>query len=263
MRKVSFYLRPQRRERPSGTMSAGADALVVARAVDQTLVPGRVGEGRARVQDVVADEPHARLEPAAKHPRRRRAKDVLQRRQRGLGGGIVLPLYAHGPRGVAHVEEAAGIDGKHRTRLRRALDAAALDARRNGHGIIRHQRAYVLRIQVAQLDVGDLVVEQIVLAARFRAFDAVQQYAAHRALARVVVAVGVPLDAAIGVRDEFAAGAALGDRERRNAVAVGEVVGIEVAQAELQTEPARDLLVRIAPRRAGVDRHVAAPTALE
>ena len=121
----------------------------------------------------------------------------------------------------------------------------------------------MLRVAVAQLDVGDLMVEQFVFATGLGAFDTVQQHGAHRALGRVVVAVGVPLDAAIGVGDEFAARAALRDRERRDAVIVGEVIGVEVAQAELQAEPARDLLVRVAARRTGVDGHVGAFAALE
>jgi len=50
----------------------------------------------------------------------------------------------------------------------------------------------VLRVQVAQQDVGDLVIEQLVVTTTCGALYAVKHQAADSVLERVVVAVGVP-----------------------------------------------------------------------
>jgi hypothetical protein len=170
--------------------------------------------------------------------------------------GVVMPLDADGARRVAHVQVAVGIHGEHRPRLGCARHLARLHARRDGHGVRRHEGADVVGVLVAQEDVGDLVVHQLVPAAGFGALHAMQQQAAHLAVERVVVAVGVPLDAAVGVGDELGARAGRRHRQRRDAVVVGEPVGVEVHQSQLAAEQARDVLVGIVAGGRGVERHV-------
>ena len=81
-------------------------------------------------------------------------------------------------------------------------------------------------IGVAQQQVGDLVVEQRVLPAGRGAGHAVQDHRPDAPLRRVVVAVGVPADRPVRVRNEVAATAVAGhghaaDRRRRRRASCG------------------------------------------
>ncbi|EWS64004.1 hypothetical protein Y695_02755 [Hydrogenophaga sp. T4] len=81
------------------------------------------------------------------------------------------------------------------------------------------------------------------------AFDAAREW--------VVVAVGVPADGLVGVGDEVGTHARplRRHRDRRNAVFVGQPVGVEPVQAQLRPEQARQRLVFF-DNRAAVDHHV-------
>ncbi len=130
-------------------------------------------------------------------------------------------------------------------RLRGPGDAVLVLARRDRQRVREHQRAHVRRILVAQQQVGDLVVEQRVLAARRRLADAVQQHRADAPRRRVVVAVRVPADRPVRVRNELAALPLVGDRHPAHAVVVGQEIAIEAGQAELAPQRARQVRVGV------------------
>ncbi len=198
----------------------------------------------------------------AEDVRRRRGQDPLQRRDGRAHVGVVLPLDAARARRVAHVQRAvAGIDREHRAGRGGPRDAAVVVARGDRHRVGAHQRADEARVLVAQQQVRDLVVEQRVLAAARRRGHAVQDHRADPPRRRVVVAVGVPADRLVRVRDEVAAPASAPDRDAADAVVVGEPVAVEPRQAELRGERARQVLVGRG-HRARVDGHVRAGAAV-
>ena len=140
-------------------------------------------------------------------------------------------------------------------------------ARRDGHRVVGHQRAHPARVGVAQRDVGHLVVHQRGLAAVTGRLHAVQDHAVDAPLLRVVVAVGVPLDGAVGVRNVGRGRLTLrtrcvGDGDARDAVFVGQPVGVQPVQAELRAQLARQALVG-RRHRAAIQRHVGAADALQ
>ncbi len=180
----------------------------------------------------------------------------LERGDRSVHRGVLLPFDAPGARGVAHVQAAVRrVDREHRARLRRPRDAVLVGARGNRHRVFAHQRANVGGIGVAQQQVGDLMVEQRIDATFGRGHDAMEHHRADPPLGRIVVAVGVPADRAIRVRDVLAAASLAGDGHLAHAVVVGEPVAIEAREPELRAEPSRNCLVGRA-RGTRVDDHV-------
>jgi hypothetical protein len=63
------------------------------------------------------------------------------------------------------VQEACGIHRKYRAGLGGTGHSGVVHACRNDHGVVARQGPDVVGVFVAQKDVGDLVVEQLVLAA--------------------------------------------------------------------------------------------------
>jgi len=122
---------------------------------------------------------------------------------------------------------------KYRADLGGPRDRFALEPAAGCQRIGRRQRAHVLRIGLAQEDVGELVIEHRALTAFDRIPHAVQRHGADAPRRGVVVAVGVPADRAVGVRNELAA------RSRARVidempVVVRQVVAVQMLEAELQ-----------------------------
>ena len=142
--------------------------------------------------------------------------------------------------------------------MRRPGHAVGVRPRRNRHRIGLHQHPCEIRVLVAQHQVGELVVQQRVLAAGGGVGYAVQHHRPDPALGRVVIAVGVPADRVIGVRDEFAPRADGGHLDLTDAVVVGEPVAVEPIEAHLMSQQPRNVLVG-GDDRADVDDHVRPP----
>ena len=228
--------------------------------MDQPPRPGRlrVGEGAAVVQHVVAYQALAAFESQREDLRRVRVENVAQELRRGAGRRVVAPFDAARARGVAHVQRAV-FGRKDRARPRRARFHALRDVGGNGHRVRTAQRAHVLRVGVAQRDVGDLVIEQAVRAARLGGPHAVQDEGADALLRSVVVAVGVPEQPLAGIGDEAARGFLRRHFERADAVLVGKRIGNKAGETDARPNPAGDVAVVDARQRAGVDDHVRQP----
>ena len=106
------------------------------------------------------------------------------------------------------------------------------------------------------MDIGNLVVQQGILAAAGRGRDTVQQQAANLSLRGVVIAVGVPVDRPVGIGDIGAAPLAFHDPQGGDAVVVGAHVAVQPGQAELFAERSGNGLVGITTGPPGVDGHV-------
>jgi hypothetical protein len=153
---------------------------------------------------------------------------------------------------IAHAQGRADLVG--------AGHARFIGAGRNRHGVRGHQGPDMVGIGVAQGDIGQFMVHQVVLAALVRLSHAMQRHGEDAPLRRVVVTVGVPADAVVGIGDELAAPGSLRvlvlGREAGDAVLVRQPVGVQAGQAELGGEPARSFLVLAFSHPRGVDGHV-------
>ena len=186
------------------------------------------------MEHVVAKQPHAWFQRHAVDEGRWCREHALEARRRFAHCHVFLPLDAAGARGVAHVQRAiVRVHGEYRPRLGGAYDSGVVGARGDGHRVRLHERGHEGRIGVTHLQVGDLVIEQSVLAAGRRISYAVQDHGPDASVRRVVVAVGVPADRAVRIRDVIAADGLAGDRHAADAVVVGEPVVIEAGDAEL------------------------------
>ena len=122
-------------------------------------------------------------------------------------------------------------------------------------------RLRALRIAVAQAQIGDLVVKHAILAALGRRAPAMQDHRldAMRRPMEIIIAVGMPGDRPVRIRDIAGPAAAVGDFNSHNAIAIRRPMVFQRLEAEGPAKPQQQGVGRVVALRFGrrhVERHV-------
>ncbi len=208
------------------------------------------------MQHIVGDETLSRPQVVAKDRACFVGEKLRQACPRRRGYPVVAPVNVLFSGAVAHVQCSAGlVIREHGPRDRRPDLTPALDIGGDRHACRVLEGGDVSRIRVAQGDVGDLRIQQGGLSPCRRVLYTVENDGAHPARLRIVIAVGVPTEAAVGIRHVVTSMTVRCDGQLGNTVVTRTQVMVDLFEAEMRGERENRSPVDVGVT-AGIDRHI-------